>query len=70
MFDLAVVALRWLQMTGAMILFGSSLFFLYALPKKGAGSAATMAWPRPLLLASASAVLAGCVLGFLAQTVA
>lgn len=28
MFDLAIIVLRWLQMTGAMILFGSSLFFL------------------------------------------
>ncbi len=56
-------------MTGAMILFGSSLFFLYALPKEGAGSAAALPWPRRLLMASAVAVLAGCLLGFLAQTV-
>jgi putative copper resistance protein D len=68
-FDLAVIVLRWVQMTGAMILFGSSLFFLYALPKSGAGSAAALRWPRPLLLASAVAVLAGCLLGLLAQTV-
>ena len=56
-------------MTGAMILFGSSLFLLYALPKTGPVSATTLRWPRRLLMASAAAVLAACVLGFLAQTV-
>ena len=56
-------------MTGAMILFGSSLFFLYALPKTGVGSAAAVRWPWPLLMTSAAAVLIACVLGFLAQTV-
>ena len=56
-------------MTGAMILFGSSLFFLYALPPTGAGSAAALRWPRPLLIASAATVLVACLLGFLAQTV-
>ena len=69
MFDLAVVALRWVQMTGAMILFGSSLFFLYALPKVGPSSAAALRWPRPLVLVSAAFVLVACLLGFLAQTV-
>ena len=56
-------------MTGAMILFGSSLFFLYALPKTGVGSAAAQPWPKPLLMFSAAAVLIACVLGFLAQTI-
>lgn len=56
-------------MTGAMILFGSSLFLLYALPKTGPGLPAPLRWPRPLLVASAAAVLAACILGFLAQTV-
>lgn len=55
-------------MTGAMILFGSSLFFLYALPKTGPGSAVALRWPRPLLMTSAASVLGACVLGFLAQT--
>ena len=52
-----------------MILFGSSLFFIYALPKTGAGSAAAVRWPRSLLMTSAAAVLLACLLGFLAQTV-
>ena len=56
-------------MTGAMILFGSSLFFLYALPKAGPGSATVLRWPRSLLLGSAAVVLVGSLLGFLAQTV-
>ncbi len=56
-------------MTGAMILFGSSLFFLYALPNTGVGSAVGLRWPRPLLMLSAAAVLIACLLGFLAQTV-
>lgn len=55
-------------MTGAMVLFGSSLFFLYALPKTGPGSAVALRWSRPLMMASAAAVLVACVLGFLAQT--
>jgi putative copper resistance protein D len=55
-------------MTGAMILFGSSLFLLYALPGAGPGSVAALRWPRPVLTASAIAVLGACLLGFLAQT--
>jgi putative copper resistance protein D len=68
-FDLAVIILRWVQMTGAMILFGSSLFFLYALPKHGPASALEQRWARPLLLVSAATIFVGCVLGFLAQTI-
>jgi putative copper resistance protein D len=67
--ELAVIVFRWLQMMGAMILFGSSLFFIYALPKTGADSIAAARWPRWLLMTSAVAVLIACLLGFLAQTV-
>lgn len=56
-------------MAGAVILFGSPLFFIYALPAVGPGSAASLRWPRPLLMASAGAVLIGSLLGFLSQTV-
>ena len=70
MFDAAVIVLRWVQMTGAMILFGSSLFFLYGLPRTGPDSAAGQHWARPMLLASAAAVLVASLLGLLAQTVA
>jgi putative copper resistance protein D len=56
-------------MTGAMILFGSSLFFLYALPKHGPAAAVEQRWARPLLLVSAATIFVGCILGFLAQTI-
>ena len=69
MFDLAVIVFRWLQMAGAVILFGSSLFFMYALPAVGPGSAASLRWPRPLLMASAGALLIGSLMGFFSQTV-
>lgn len=69
MFDPAVIILRWVQMTGAMILFGSSLFFIYALPKNGPASALEQRWARPLLLGSGAAIFVGCVAGFLAQTI-
>lgn len=58
MVEPAVVIVRLLQYTGAVILMGSSLFFLYALPKSGAASAARLRWARPLLV-SAAALLAG-----------
>ena len=56
-------------MMGAMLLFGSPLFFLYALPPSGPGSAVGLRWARPLLVVSAAAILAASVLGLLAQTV-
>jgi putative copper resistance protein D len=56
-------------MTGAMVLFGSSLFFLYALPHSGPGSAAALRWPRPLLIVSALSVFIACTLGLFAQTI-
>jgi putative copper resistance protein D len=47
----AVVVLRLMQYAGAMVLMGSSLFFVYALPKIGAGSAAETPWARKMLAA-------------------
>ncbi len=67
MIEAAVVILRWVQMAGAMILFGSSLFFVYALPTTGVASAAALRWPRSLLMSGAAAVLIGCILGFLSR---
>lgn len=66
--ELAVPLLRWLQIAGATILFGSSLFFLYALPTTGPGSAADLRWSRRLLAGGALAILIACLLGFVAQT--
>lgn len=51
-----------------MILFGSSLFLIYALPRAGPGSGAQLTWSRPLLGWSAGALLAAALLGLAAQT--
>lgn len=57
MLEPAVIVLRLVQYAGAMFLMGSSLFFIYALPSAGPGSAAEAPWARRLL-ASAGALLA------------
>ncbi len=51
MLEPAVIVLRLMQYMGAMVLMGSSLFFVYALPGVGAGSAAETPWARKLLAA-------------------
>jgi putative copper resistance protein D len=62
----AVIVLRLAQYPGAMILFGSSLFALSALP--GAGAGGSLRWLRPLLAWSAAGLLVASLLGLLAQT--
>lgn len=57
MLEPAVIILRLMQYAGAMILMGSSLFFIYALPAADSGSAGEAPWARRLL-ASAGALLA------------
>lgn len=66
--ETALVLVRLAQYAGAVILFGSSLFFLYALPREGIVSAAGLGWPRQLLLAGAALTLAGGLIGLLVQT--
>ena len=51
-----------------MILFGSSLFLIYALPHEGAGSGAELGWPRKVLAWAAVVVLAASVVGLFAHT--
>ena len=68
MLALAVIVLRLLQYSGAMILLGSSLFFLYAMPGRGSWSPAALGWPRRLLVSSAGLLLAAAVMGLVAQT--
>lgn len=68
MLEPAVIILRLVQFTGAMILFGSSLFLIYALPRAGPGSGEQLNWSRPLLGWSAGALLAAALLGLAAQT--
>ncbi|MBR7618686.1 copper homeostasis membrane protein CopD [Phenylobacterium sp. 20VBR1] len=68
MLEPAVIVLRLLEFAGAMILFGSSLFLLYALPQDGAGSGAELGWPQKALVWAAGVVLAASVVGLLAHT--
>ena len=63
MLELAATGARLLQYIGAAVLFGSSLFFLYALPNSGPASAAQRSWPQPLLVGAAALLALGSVLG-------
>lgn len=67
MLEPAVIVLRLLQYAGAMVLMGSSLFFVYALPRAGAGSAAEAPWPRKLLAVAATLLAIAALLGIAAQ---
>ena len=69
MIEPAVIILRLVQYLGAMVLTGSSLFFLYALPASGAASALRARWPRRLLVAAALLLAAAALLGIAAQSV-
>ncbi|HEY6814960.1 MAG TPA: copper homeostasis membrane protein CopD [Croceibacterium sp.] len=53
MIEAAILVARLLQYLGAAILFGSSLFFLYALPPTGPAAASVRGWARPLLVGAA-----------------
>lgn len=65
MLEITVVALRWLQYSGAVILLGAPLFLLYSF--KGAESP-NLAWARPTLIVAAIVVALGAVAGLVAQT--
>lgn len=67
MLEPAVVILRLMQYAGAMVLMGSALFFAYALPRSGAGSAAEAPWARPLLAGAGGLLAAAALLGIAAQ---
>lgn len=68
MIEPAVILLRLVQYAGAAILFGSSLFLLYAFRARDEAFARAQAWPRRLLLAGAFATLVGSLAGLVAQT--
>lgn len=67
MLEPAVVLLRLMQYAGAMVLMGSSLFFVYALPKIGAASAAETPWARALLACGGGLLALGALLSIPAQ---
>ena len=68
MIEPAVIVLRLLQYLGAVVLMGSSLFFVYALPSSGDGSAAQSRWARPLLVGAAMLLAIAALLGIAAQS--
>jgi putative copper resistance protein D len=67
MIEAAVVAVRLLQYTGATVLLGSSLFFVYALPRSGPASAAQTPWARRLVVGAAALLAASALLGIAVQ---
>ncbi|WP_293680402.1 copper homeostasis membrane protein CopD [uncultured Phenylobacterium sp.] len=68
MIEAALVFVRLAQYVGAAILLGSPLFFLYSLPRQGNMTAASLGWPRRLLVGGALLTLLGAALGLVVQT--
>ncbi len=66
---LAVIPLRLVQYSAASVLMGSALFFFYALPADGPGSAVELRWPKPLLAGAAVILAVAALLGLVARTV-
>ncbi len=68
MIELAVIVLRLVQYSAASVLMGSALFFVYALPAQGVGSAASLRWSKPLLVSAALLLALATLAGLIAQT--
>lgn len=65
MLEVAVIALRWLQYSGAVVLLGAPLFLIYSF--RGAGGP-NVAWGRPTLILAAIVVALGSLAALVAQT--
>jgi len=65
MLEVAVIALRWLQYSGAVVLLGTPLFLFYS--SKGAGGL-SFAWARPVLIVATVIVALGSLASLVAQT--
>lgn len=65
MLEVAVIALRWLQYSGAAVLLGAPLFLLYSF--KGPNGP-NLAWARPTLIVSAIVVALGSLAALVIQT--
>jgi len=65
MIEVAVIALRWLQYSGAVVLLGVPLFLLYSF-RGGAGP--NLVWARPTLMVAATVVAIGSLAALVAQT--
>ena len=65
MLDVAVIALRWLQYSGAVVLLGVPLFLLYSF-RRGGGP--NLVWARATLIVAAAVVALGSLAALVAQT--
>lgn len=65
MLEVAVIALRWLQYSGAVVLLGAPLFLLYSF--RGAGGPG-LGWTRPTLILATIVVALGSLAALVAQT--
>ena len=65
MLEVAVVALRWLQYSGAVVLLGTPLFLLYSF--RG-GDGPNLVWARPTLIVAATVIALGSLAALVAQT--
>lgn len=65
MLEVAVIALRWIQYGGAVVLLGAPLFLLYSF--RGVASP-DVSWARPTLIAGALVVTLGSLAGLVMQT--
>ena len=65
MIEVAVIALRWLQYSGAVVLLGVPLFMLYSF--RG-GDGPSLVWARPTLIIAATVIALGSLAALVAQT--
>lgn len=65
MLEVAVIALRWLQYSGAVVLLGAPLFVLYSFRD---ADSPNLAWTRPALIIVALVVALGSLAALVAQT--
>jgi putative copper resistance protein D len=66
--DALILISRFVEFSGAMILFGSSLFLLYAQPIASDATARDLVWTKHLLIGAGSGLLLATLVGFVAQT--
>ena len=68
MTDALILVSRFVEFSGAMILFGSSLFLLYGRPIAYDATARDLAWTKRLLIGAGAGLLFATLVGFIAQT--
>jgi putative copper resistance protein D len=66
--DFLILVSRFVEFSGAMILFGSSLFLLYGRPIVSSATASDLVWTKHLLIGAGFGLLVATVTGFAAQT--